>query len=94
MNGAQAIRQGEAPEPRVRSGIAVDRLRLVAPPAIEHPPRAGTYAGRPEAVRVSLVAMRAPFFWSKLFGPARMTAVSTAAIVPSGPSGTRPARVE
>ena len=94
MDAAAAIQYGKAPESLAFAGRRVDRLRLVAPPVIEHPPRAGRYAGRAGAVRITLVAVRAPFFWSKLFGPVRMTAVSTAALVPSQPSGTRPARVE
>ena len=94
MRGATALRDGEAPEPHALSLLPVRRLGLVAPPAIEHPPRAGNYAGRPEAVRVTLEAVRAPFFWRLLFGPVRMKAVSTAAVVPSSRSGTRPARVE
>ena len=94
MSAATALQNGKVPGPEVFSGRPIDRLGLVAPPAIEHPPRTGGYAGRGEAVRITLVSERAPFFWSRLFGPVRMTAVSTAALVPSEPRGTRPARVE
>ena len=91
--GADAILHGKAPESAAFSHIPIIRLRLAAPPVLENPPRGGSYAGRAEAVRIRLVAVRAPFFWSKLFGPARMTAVSTAALVPST-SGPRVARIE
>ena len=94
MSSATAIQYGMAPESIAFAGQPIKRLRLVAPPTIEHPPRAGSYAGRAEAVRVTLVTVRAPFFWSNLFGHVRMTAVSTVALIPNSPSGTRPARVE
>jgi hypothetical protein len=90
---ADAMLHGRSPESGAFSHTAVVRLRLAAPPVLENPPRGGSYAGHAEAVRIRLVAERAPFFWSKLFGPARMTAVSTAALVPSA-SGPRVARIE
>ena len=90
---ADAMLHGRSPESGALSRAPIARLRLVEPLVLENPPRGGAYAGRAEAVRIRLVVVRAPFFWSKLFGPARMTAVSTAALVPSA-SGPRVARIE
>jgi hypothetical protein len=92
--GALALRRGEAPVPAARARLARAGVALAEPPAVEYPPAGGRYQGHAEAIRVRLTAERAPFFWSKLFGPARMTATGTVAVIPDHPTGTRIARVE
>ena len=87
--GARALRRGEPPVPAAAARIARQRIVLAEPPMIEHPPASGRYRGRENAIRVRLTATRAPFFWSKLFGPARMNAVGTVAVIPDHPTGTR-----
>jgi len=93
LDGARALRLGEPVVPRARSEIPPG-LPLAAPPAIEHPPRGGAYAGRRDAVRVRLTAARAPFFTGRLFGPATMTAQGTAAVLAAPAGGTWVSRVE
>lgn len=71
------------------------RNRLAALPVVEHPPASGPFAGDAGAVRVTLVADRAPFFSSRLFGPSRMRARATVAWVPTErPGHKRLERVE
>jgi hypothetical protein len=92
--GALALRRGEAPVSAARARLARPRVALAEPATIEYPPAGGRYRGHAEAIRVRLTAERAPFFWSKLFGSARMTATGTVAVIPDHPTGTRIARVE
>jgi hypothetical protein len=92
--GALALRGGKPAVPAASAWLARHPVALAEPPIIEQPPGGGTYRRHADAVRVRLGAERAPFFWSKLFGPARMTAVGTVAVIPDHPTGTRIARVE
>lgn len=93
-SGAQALRSGKPAVPAASAWLTRHPVALAEPPGIEHPPAGGSYRRHIEAVRVRLAAERAPFFWSMLFGPARMTAVGTVAVIPDHPTGTRIARVE
>ena len=92
LAGAYRLRIGEPAIPAIRSLVAT--WHLADPPVIELPPRNGPYARRPNAVRVSLTATRAPFFHSLLFGPSRMRARATAAVVSYRSGITRAVRVE
>lgn len=92
MAGIRAIRRGHSPEAAARSEL--EGFDLAAPPRIEAPPRSGAYAGKADAVRVSLEARRSPFFHSRLFGASRMHAQATAARVHYRGGGHSLLRVE
>jgi hypothetical protein len=92
MAGAKALRRGEPVVPAVRARLA--RVNFTDPPQIEVPPRTGAYSGRDDAVRVSLSAVRSPFFHSRLFGASRMHARATAALVSYRGGGENVLRVE
>ena len=92
LAGAIAVRFGNPPIPAVRGRLA--RQLFADPPAIEHPPSDGPYAGRTDAVRVSLSTNRSPFFHSRLFGASPMRAKATAATVAYRDGSTIVLRVE
>ena len=92
VHGARALRSGDPAGPAVRAQLV--GWRFADPPLIEQPPRDGAFAGRPDAVRVSLTASRAPFFHSLLFGASRMRASATAAVLAYRSGATRVVRVE
>ena len=92
LHGARALQRGEPAGPAVRAQLAY--WRFADTPRIEMPPSDGPFAGRPNAVRVSLTASRAPFFHSRLFGASRMRARATAAVVAYRSGATRVVRVE
>ena len=91
LEGVRALESGD-PEAAVRARLT--GLALAEPPVVEHPPRNGAYAGRPDAVRVSLAAVRSPFFHSLLFGPSLMRASATAALITFRDGGAQAVRVE
>jgi len=94
LAGAEALRLGR-PGAALALAAVPPGLDLAEPPQIEHPPRTGFHAGRANAVRVRLTAVRRPIFASRLFGPAAMTAQGTAALLPTRrPGTTMAARVE
>ena len=92
MAGARALRAGNPAGPAIRERLG--RWQFAEPPLVELPPRSGAYAGRPNAVRVSLTASHAPFFHALLFGASRMHARATAAVVAYRSGVTRAVRVE
>jgi hypothetical protein len=92
-DGVKALLAGDAVEERALTEIP-DSLDLAAPPAIEHPPRLGAYAGRRDAVRIVLRTVRSPFFLGRLLGSRTMTAEATAAILRGADGRGTLARVE
>lgn len=92
-DGVKALLAGESVEERALTEIPAS-LDLAAPPAIEHPPRLGAYAGRRDAVRVVLRTVRSPFFLGRILGSRTMTADATAAILRSADGRGTLARVE
>ena len=64
-------------------------------PRLEYPPKSGFYRGDRQAFRATVTAERQPFLMPRAYGPLRMEAQATAALLPTEvPGETRLARVE
>ena len=86
LAGVYGLSQGADTQASVTRDLALNaRYSLDGPPIIERGPSAGPYAGDGRAVRVALAAvLNLPFAGMFITGGARITAESTAALVPTG----------
>ncbi|WP_416907441.1 MAG: pilus assembly protein TadG-related protein [Polymorphobacter sp.] len=86
LAGVYGLSQGADAQASVTRDLALNaRYSLDGPPIIERGPSAGPYAGDGRAVRVALATvLNLPFAGMFITGGARITAESTAALVPTG----------